>query len=134
MIFLMRERKHLFPIFYQLKTSVNESIFFLNFDVARLIIRTVIKFIMNSEELEDKYQSLLDRIESIKKRPLILSHTVELLNQVVEFCSQKKKTNAFTIEVYEQQSKNLDTIEDMMDGLEETLPSVDDLKNDKNKD
>ena len=89
---------------------------------------------MNSEELENKYQSLLDRIESIKKRPLILSHTVELLNQVIEFCSQKKKTNAFTIEVYEQQSKNLDTIEGMMDGLEETLPSIDDLKNDKNKD
>ncbi len=89
---------------------------------------------MNSEELENKYQSLLDRIESIKKRPLILSHTVDLLNQVIEFCSQKKKTNAFTIEIYEQQSKNLDTIEDMMDGLEETLPSMDDLKNDKNKD
>ncbi len=89
---------------------------------------------MNSEELEDKYQSLLDRIELIKKRPIILSHTVELLNQVIEFCSQKKKTNAFSIEIYEQQSKNLDMIEDMMDGLEETLPSVDDLKNDKNKD
>ena len=130
----MREQKHLSPIFYQLKTSVNESIFFPNLDVARLIIRTVIKFIMNSEELDIKYQSLLDRIELIKKRPLILSHTVELLNQVIEFCSQKKKTNAFTIEIYEQQSKNLDTIEDMMDGLEETLPSVDDLKNDKNKD
>ena len=130
----MREQKHLSPIFYQLKTSVNKSIFFLNLDVARLIIRTVIKFIMNFEELEDKYQSLLNRIESIKKRPLILSHTVELLNQVIEFCSQKKKTNAFTIEVYEQQSKNLDTIEDMMDELEETLPSMDDIKNDKNKD
>ena len=130
----MREQKHLSPIFYQLKTSVNKSIFFLNLDVARLIIRTVIKFIMNFEELEDKYQSLLNRIESIKKRPLILSHTVELLNQVIEFCSQKKKTNAFTIELYEQQSKNLDTIEGMMDGLEETLPSIDDLKNDKNKD
>ena len=89
---------------------------------------------MNSEELDIKYQSLLDRIELIKKRPLILSHTVELLNQVIEFCSKKKNTNSFTIEVYEQQSKNLDTIEDMMDGLEETLPSVDDLKNDKNKD
>ena len=69
---------------------------------------------MNSEELENKYQSLLDRIELIKKK-VILSHTVELLNQVIEFCSQKKKTNAYTIEVYEQQTKNLDTIESTND-------------------
>ena len=71
---------------------------------------------MNSDDLENKYQSLIDRIELIKKKA-ILSHTVELLNQLIEFCSQKKKTNAFTIEVYEQQTKNLDTIESMNDDV-----------------
>ncbi len=71
---------------------------------------------MNSEDLENKYQSLIDRVELIKKK-VIVSHTVELLNQIIEFCSQKKKTNAFTIEVYEQQTKNLDTIESMNDDV-----------------
>jgi len=36
------------------------------------------------EALTNKYQSLLDRIELIKKRPLILSHTVDILNQLME--------------------------------------------------
>ncbi len=71
---------------------------------------------MNSEDLENKYQSLLDRIESIKKK-VYIRHTVELLNQVREFCSQKKETNAFTKEVYEQQTKNLDKIESMNDDV-----------------
>ena len=79
---------------------------------------------MNTEELTNKYQSLLDRIELIKKRPVILSHTVDMLNQIIEFCSKKKSTNTFTLDVYEQQSKNLDKIESMIDDLEDTLPSI----------
>ena len=45
---------------------------------------------MNTEKLTNKYQSLLDRIESIKKK-VYLRHTTELLNQLREFCSKKKK-------------------------------------------
>ena len=71
---------------------------------------------MNSQELESKYQSLLDRIELIKKK-VYLRHTIELLDQLREFCSKKKETDAFTIEVYEQQTKNLDTIESMNDDV-----------------
>jgi len=89
---------------------------------------------MNSVELENKYQSLIDRIELIKKRPVILSHTVDMLNQIIEFCSKKKSTDTFTLEVYEQQSKNLDTIEGMIDELDDTLPSIiNDLSKNKKK-
>ena len=70
----------------------------------------------NSEELTNKYQSLLDRIELIKKRPIILSHTVDILNQLMEFILKKRSTDTFTLEVYEQQSKNLDQIEKLMEG------------------
>tara|TARA_B100001175_G_scaffold264895_1_gene235005 strand:- start:10 stop:636 length:627 start_codon:yes stop_codon:yes gene_type:complete len=87
---------------------------------------------MNSAKLINKYQSLIDRIELIKKRPIILSHTVDMLNQIIEFCSKKKSTNTFTLKVFDQQSKNLDKIESMMDGLDDTLPSNDDLQKNKN--
>jgi hypothetical protein len=46
--------------------------------------------LMNTEKLTNKYQSLLDRIESIKKK-VYLRHTTELLNQLREFCSKKKR-------------------------------------------
>ena len=69
----------------------------------------------NSKELTNKYQSLLDRIELIKKRPIILSHTVNILNQMTEFILKKRSTDTFTLEVYEQQSKNLDEIESLLD-------------------
>ena len=71
---------------------------------------------MNSQELESKYQSLLNRIDSIKKN-VYLRHTIELLDQIREFCSKKKETNAFTTEIYEQQTKNLDKIESMNDDV-----------------
>ena len=77
---------------------------------------------MKSVKLENNYQSLIDRIELIKKRPIILSNTVDMLNQIIEFCSKKKSTNTFTLKVYNQQSKNLDKIEGMMDELDDTLP------------
>ena len=70
---------------------------------------------MNSEELTDKCQSLLDRIELIKKKPLIISNTVNILNQMKEFILKKRSTNTFTLDVYEQQSKNLDEIESLVD-------------------
>ena len=66
---------------------------------------------MNSVELENKYQSLIDRIELIKKKPLIISNTVNMLNQMKEFILKKRSTNTFTLDVYEQQSKNLDELE-----------------------
>ena len=66
---------------------------------------------MNSEELTNKCQSLLDRIELIKKKPLIISNTVNMLNQMKEFILKKRSTNTFTLDVYEQQSKNLDELE-----------------------
>ena len=66
---------------------------------------------MNSVELENKYQSLIDRIELIKKKPLIISNTVNILNQMKEFILKKRSTNTFTLDVYEQQSKNIDEIE-----------------------
>ena len=72
---------------------------------------------MNSEELTNKCQSLLDRIELIKKKPLIISNTVNMLNQMKEFILKKRSTNTFTLDVYEQQSKNLDELESP-DGLE----------------
>ena len=72
---------------------------------------------MNSVELENKYQSLIDRIELIKKKPLIISNTVNMLNQMKEFILKKRSTNTFTLDVYEQQSKNLDELESP-DGLE----------------
>ena len=71
---------------------------------------------MNSVELENKYQSLIDRIELIKKKPLIISNTVNILNQMKEFILKKRSTNTFTLDVYEQQSKNLDQIEKLMEG------------------
>ena len=71
---------------------------------------------MNSEELTNKCQSLLDRIELIKKKPLIISNTVNMLNQMKEFILKKRSTNTFTLDVYEQQSKNLDQIEKLMEG------------------
>ena len=71
---------------------------------------------MNSVELENKYQSLIDRIELIKKKPLIISNTVNMLNQMKEFILKKRSTNTFTLDVYEQQSKNLDQIEKLMEG------------------
>jgi hypothetical protein len=77
---------------------------------------------MKSVKLENNYQSLIDRIELIKKRPIILSNTVDMLNQIIEFCSKKKSSNTFTLKVYNQQSKNLDKIEGMMDELDDTLP------------
>ena len=77
---------------------------------------------MKSVKLENNYQSLIDRIELIKKRPIILSNTVDMLNQIIEFCSKKKSTTTFTLKVYNQQSKNLDKIEGMMDELDDTLP------------
>ena len=67
------------------------------------------------EELTNKYQSLLDRIELIKKRPIIISHTVNILNQLTEFILKKRSTDTFTLEIYEQQSKNLDEIESLLD-------------------
>ena len=76
---------------------------------------------MNSEELTNKCQSLLDRIELIKKRPLILSHTVDILNQLMEFILKKRSTDTFTLEVYEQQSKNLDELESLVEGTAEEL-------------
>ena len=66
---------------------------------------------MNSVELENKYQSLIDRIELIKKKPLIISNTVNMLNQMKEFILKKRSTNTFTLDVYEQQSKNHDELE-----------------------
>ena len=77
---------------------------------------------MKSVKLESNYKLLIDRIELIKKRPIILSNTVDMLNQIIEFCSKKKSTNTFTLKVYNQQSKNLDKIEGMMDELDDTLP------------
>ena len=89
---------------------------------------------MNSVKLENKYQSLIDRIELIKKRPIMVSHTVDMLNQIIEFCSKKKDNDTFTLKVHDQQSKNLDKIESMMGGLEDTLPTNDNLqKNKKNQ-
>ena len=76
---------------------------------------------MNSEELTNKCQSLLDRIELIKKKPLIISNTVNMLNQMKEFILKKRSTNTFTLDVYEQQSKNLDKIESSLEGVEEEL-------------
>ena len=76
---------------------------------------------MNSEELTNKCQSLLDRIELIKKKPLIISNTVNMLNQMKEFILKKRSTNTFTLDVYEQQSKNLDEIESLVEGTEEEL-------------
>ena len=76
---------------------------------------------MNSVELENKYQSLIDRIELIKKKPLIISNTVNMLNQMKEFILKKRSTNTFTLDVYEQQSKNLDEIESLVEGTEEEL-------------
>ena len=76
---------------------------------------------MNSEELTNKCQSLLDRIELIKKKPLIISNTVNMLNQMKEFILKKRSTNTFTLDVYEQQSKNLDKIESSLEGAEEEL-------------
>ena len=76
---------------------------------------------MNSEELTNKYQSLLDRIELIKKKPLIISNTVNMLNQMKEFILKKRSTNTFTLDVYEQQSKNLDELESLVEGTEEEL-------------
>ena len=76
---------------------------------------------MNSEELTNKCQSLLDRIELIKKKPLIISNTVNMLNQMKEFILKKRSTNTFTLDVYEQQSKNLDKIESLLEGAEEEL-------------
>ena len=75
----------------------------------------------NSEELTNKYQSLLDRIELIKKKPLIISNTVNILNQMKEFILKKRSTNTFTLDVYEQQSKNLDELESLVEGTEEEL-------------
>ena len=43
--------------------------------------------------------------------------TIEKYLELKEFCSKKKETDAFTIEVYEQQTKNLDTIESMNDDV-----------------
>jgi|TARA_B100000953_G_C17738441_1_gene331400 ATP-dependent 26S proteasome regulatory subunit len=76
---------------------------------------------MNSVELENKYQSLIDRIELIKKKPLIISNTVNMLNQMKEFILKKRSTNTFTLDVYEQQSKNLDELESLVEGTEEEL-------------
>ena len=76
---------------------------------------------MNSEELTNKCQSLLDRIELIKKKPLIISNTVNMLNQMKEFILKKRSTNTFTLDVYEQQSKNLDELESLVEGMEEEL-------------
>mgnify|MGYP001377375075 FL=1 len=70
---------------------------------------------MNTEELTNKYQSLLDRIALIKKRPIILTHTINLLNQMMEFILKKRSTDTFTLEDYEQQSKNLDELESLLD-------------------
>ena len=76
---------------------------------------------MNSEELTNKCQSLLDRIELIKKKPLIISNTVNMLNQIKEFILKKRSTNTFTLDVYDQQSKNLDELESLVEGTEEEL-------------
>jgi ATP-dependent 26S proteasome regulatory subunit len=76
---------------------------------------------MNSVELENKYQSLIDRIELIKKKPLIISNTVNMLNQMKEFILKKRSTNTFTLDVYEQQSKNLDELESLVEGTAEEL-------------
>ena len=70
---------------------------------------------MNTEELTNKYQSLLDRIALIKKRPIILTHTINILNQMMEFILKKRSTDTFTLEDYEQQSKNLDVLESLPD-------------------
>jgi len=70
---------------------------------------------MNTEELTNKYQSLLDRIALIKKRPIILTHTINLLNQMMEFILKKRSADTFTLEDYEQQSKNLDELESLLD-------------------
>ena len=70
---------------------------------------------MNTEELTNKYQSLLDRIALIKKRPIILTHTINLLNQMMEFILKKRSADTFTLEDYEQQSKNLDVLESLPD-------------------
>ena len=67
------------------------------------------------EALTNKYQSLLDRIALIKKRPIILTHTINLLNQMMEFILKKRSTDTFTLEDYEQQSKNLDELESLLD-------------------
>ena len=76
---------------------------------------------MNSEELTNKCQSLLDRIELIKKKPLIISNTVNMLNQMKEFILKKRSTNTFTLDVYEQQSKNIDELESLVEGTAEEL-------------
>ena len=70
---------------------------------------------MNTEELTNKYQSLLDRIELIKKRPMIITHTVNILNQMMEVIIKKRSIDTFTLEDYEQQSKNLDELESLLD-------------------
>ena len=38
-----------------------------------------------------------------------------------EFILKKRSTNTFTLDVYEQQSKNLDELESLVEGTEEEL-------------
>ena len=60
-------------------------------------------------------------LKLIKKKPLIISNTVNMLNQMKEFILKKRSTNTFTLDVYEQQSKNLDELESLVEGTEEEL-------------
>ena len=61
------------------------------------------------------YISSLRKFALIKKRPIILTHTINLLNQMMEFILKKRSTDTFTLEDYEQQSKNLDELESLLD-------------------
>ncbi len=49
-----------------------------------------------------------------------------------EFILKKRSTNTFTLDVYEQQSKNLDELESLVEGTEEELKKVLKNKNPRN--
>ena len=46
---------------------------------------------------------------------MIITHTVNILNQMMEVIIKKRSTDTFTLEDYEQQSKNLDELESLLD-------------------
>ena len=93
--------------------------------------------IMETIELAKKYDSLLDRINLVKEKifnsqqniilksssrketdikKLIppaagLQNLLRLMDGITEFALKKRSTDTFTLDVYEQQSKNIDEIE-----------------------
>ena len=45
-----------------------------------------------------------------------LSNLLKVMDDIMEFAKKKRSTDTFTLDVYEQQSKNLDQIEKLMEG------------------